>query len=234
MRGRLLLVVAVLVLAVPGLLLAKGIDLYSLFPNLTLGADPSGTDSVYLTCAAVTATTVTMKVHVVTENGADPNDALAGIDIELQGTADQGGVTLDTTVATVYGGSAVVNWGYLSVFLPGGNPGSFPLDIKLGAVELDTLDDPLGQPLGAGDHVFATLKFNISSPTNISANGTTISSGPATLVTNLANGYSVAVSGETCGPFVPTLSEWGLILFGVVLFGSLVWYLRRRPITAAA
>jgi hypothetical protein len=173
-----------------------------------------------------------MAVHVVTDN-ADPFDALQGVELELAVTVDQGGVTLNDTDPSVYGGSAVVNWGIRSVNVVGGNPSSYPMQLKLGAVELDTAD--AGAPLGPGDHLFATLVFNVSSPTNINVSGTTIQNGPATLVTTQANGYSAAVTGETCGPIVPTLSEWGLILFGVVLFGGMVWYLRRqRPATVAA
>jgi hypothetical protein len=200
---------------------------------LTLGFDPDGPDSVYVTCAGITSTTLTLQVRVVTDNAAD-SDAIAGIQVELEATADQPGVTLDTTVATVFNGSAVQVWddSILSVYVAsnGGDPSVFPLQVIVGGAEFH------GSPtyLGPSDHLFATLKFNISSPTNISVNGTTISSGPGTLVTALANGYSVAVTGETCGPIVPTLSEWGMILFGVVLFGSLVWYLRRKPVTAAA
>lgn len=232
MRGRLIAVAAVLVLALPGLLLAKGFDLYSLFPNLTLGSDPNGADSVYVVCSGLSQTDLTMQVRVGTDN-ADPFDALQGIDVELLVTADQPGVTLDVTDATVYGTSAVNNWGVRSVNVIGGNPSAFPMQLKLGAVELDTAD--AGSPLVAGDYLFATLRFNTSSPTNISASGTTISNGPATLVTTLANGYSATVLAGTCGPAVPTLSEWGLILFGVVLLGGLVWYVRRRkPVTVAA
>lgn len=233
MRGRLLAVAAILVLALPGLLLAKGVDLYTLFPNLTLGSDPGAADMVYIACTGITGNTVTAQVHVVTD-APTTDDYLQGLDIELEATADQGGVTMDTTVATVYAGSAVQIWNdsLLSVYVAsgGGDPSVFPLQVKLGAVELHSSPNYLGP----GDHIFATLKFNVSSPTNLSINGTTISSGPATLVTTVANGYSAAVTGETCGPIVPTLSEWGMILFGAVLFGSLVWYLRRKPVKAAA
>lgn len=232
MRGRLLAVAAILVLAVPGLLLAKGIDLYSLFPNLTLGADPNGADNANVVAAGLTTTTQTLQVHAITDN-AVPADYLQGIDIELLVTAP-GGVTLDTTVATVYGGSAVNNWGIksVSVLSNGGDPSMYPLQVKLGAVELDTAD--AGSPLGPGDYVFATLKFNVSSPGEICAEGTCISDCPATFVTTEANGYTVQVTSGCSSPSVPTLSEWGLILFGVILFGSLVWYLRRRPATASA
>ena len=232
MRGRLLAVAAILVLAVPGLLLAKGIDLYSLFPNLTLGSDPGAADYCYVACAGITANTLTLQIHVVTDAPINPDDYLQGIQLGLIATPDQGGVTLDTTVATVYGGSAVSNWGLKSVAVTsgGGDPSSYPLNATLGAVELDTAD--AGAPLGPGDYVFATLKFNLSSPTNICAE----EDGDPTLVTVLANGYVVPFTPLTqcCGPAVPTLSEWGLILFGVILFGSLVWYLRRRPVTASA
>ena len=82
MRGRLIALAAVLVLALPALLLAKGFDLYSLFPNLTLGTDPNGADSVYVVCAGISQTDLTLKVRVGTDN-ADPFDALQGIDVEL-------------------------------------------------------------------------------------------------------------------------------------------------------
>lgn len=233
MRGRLIAVAAILVLALPGLLLAKGVDLYALFPNLTLGIDPGQADSVYVACGSQSATQLTVLVYVGTDN-ADPNDYLQGVDVELTATADQPGVTLDTTVTTVYGGSDVQSWGdsllSVSVLSGGGNPSVFPLQLKLDAVELHASP----AYLVTGDHLFATLRFNISSPTNITITGTYANPNSATLVTTLANGYGATVLAGACGPVVPTLSEWGLILFGVVLLGGIVWYLRRKPITAAA
>jgi len=234
MRGRLLAVAALLVLAVPGLLLAKGIDLYSLFPNLILGSDPNGVDSVYVIAAGATATTKTLQVRVFTDN-ADPADALQGIDVSLDISAANAGATLDTTVATVFNGSAVSGWGIQSVNVEtsGGDPSSFPpMVVTLGAVELDTAD--AGGSLPAGDYLFATLKFNLTSPVSkICAEGGCSDGCPATLVTTLANGYSVEVTSGCALDAIPTLSEWGLILFGVALFGSLVWYLRRRPAMAS-
>ena len=228
MRGRLLTVAMILVLVIPGFVLAKGIDLYSLFPNLTLGVDPNGADSVYAVCGGQSANHMDVLVYIGTDN-ADPNDYIQGVELELLATADQGGVTLDDTEATTYAGSAVSSWFIQSVAVEGGNPSAFPLEVKLGAV------DSSAAPLAAGDHLFATLRFNISSPTNITLNGTTITNGPATLVTTLANGYNPSVLGTACGPVVPTLSEWGLIIFGVVLLGGIVWYVRRhRPATVAA
>ena len=211
----------------PTLSPAKGIDLYSLFPNLTLGSDPNGTDYVYLSCAGITANTFTLQVHVVTDNVA-PMDYLQGIDVCLVATANQPGVTFDTTEATVFASSAVNGWGIKSVDTPNGPPNSFPLVIHLGAVELDTAD--AGSVLGPGDYVFATLKFNLTSRTDIC--GAEINDCDPTLVTTLANGYIVHFSPpETCCDCrcfpIPTLSEWGLILFGLVLFGTLIWYLRR-------
>jgi len=231
MRGRLLAVAAILVLAVPGLLLAKGVDLYSLFPNLTLGSDPGVADYVYVDCAGITANTLTLRVHVVTD-APTTDDYLQGIQVDVKVTTDQGGVTLDTTVATAYASPSAVNsWGLKSVAVFGsGDPSVYPLQATFGAVELDSSD--AGAPLGPGDYVFATLKFNLSSPTNICC----AEGDDPTLVTVLANGYAVSFTPleKCCGPAVPTLSEWGLILFGVVLFGSLVWYLRRRPVMASA
>jgi len=229
--GFLLIGLAVSVLA--GSSSAAGIDLYSLFPNLTLGSDPDSTDYCYVAVAGITANTLTLQLHVVTDN-SNSADYLQGIDVALDLTADQAGATLDTTVATVFGGSAVSGWGIQSahVYTSGGNPSSFPLSIELGAVELDTAD--AGAPLGPGDYVFATLKFNLTSPVcPICTEGGCFDGCPAMLVTTVANGYTVQVtpSCPQCG--IPTLSEWGLILFGVVLFGSLVWYLRRRRWAAA-
>jgi hypothetical protein len=221
-------------LVFPGLILAKGIDLYSMFPNMTLGVDPMGADSAYAVCAGQTANTLDVEVWVGTDN-SDPNDALQGLSLEMLITADQPGVTLDTTVSTVYNGSAVQNWDdsilLVGVWSGGGDPSVFPLSLKVGGADVSL---PINA-LGAGDHLIATLRFNISSPTNISVNGTTISDGPALLVTTLANGYDAAFLGTACGPTVPTLSEWGLIIFAVALLVGMVWYLRRRsPATVTA
>ena len=228
MRGRLLKVALILGLVFPGLLLAKGVDLYSLFPNLTLGSDPNGADSVYVACAGITATTLTLQVRVVTDN-ADPFDALQGVGVELLINTDQPGVTLDTVKANVFAGGFAAGWSdnTRSVDVVGNDPSVYPSQVQIQAVDFSAA-------IGPGDYLYATLLFNLSSPTNINAGGTTIVSGPATLVTTLSNAYSVAVKAAACGPSVPTLSEWGLILFSLLLLGTVVWYLRRKPGTVSA
>jgi hypothetical protein len=213
----------------PTLSSAKGIDLYSLFPNLTLGFDPGIQDTVYIdsTCE-LTATTLTVDVRVKTD--AAPGDSIQGIFVPLVINADQPGVTLDTTIASTYTGTALQSWDdsvdlYVSVTSGGGDPSVFPLNVIVGGVNVNWNPSTV---LGDGDHLIAKLKFNVSTPTNICVVDTFNWYGSLMLVTTQANGYTPAFMGGCCGPAVPTLSEWGLILFGVVLFGTVVWYLRRR------
>lgn len=222
-----------LFILLPNLSSAKGIDLYSLFPNLTLGFDPGIQDTVYTTCDTLTATTLTIDVRVKTD--AAPGDSIQGIFVPLVINADQPGVTLDTTVASAYTGTALQSWDdtvlYVSVTSGGGDPSVFPLNIIVGGVNVNWNPSTV---LGAGDHLIAKLRFNVSTPTNICVADTFQSQGNGLmLVTTQANGYTPAFMGGCCGPAVPTLSEWGLILFGVVLFSTLVWYLRRRRHAAA-
>ncbi|OGC78071.1 MAG: hypothetical protein A2Z27_03895 [candidate division Zixibacteria bacterium RBG_16_50_21] len=232
MRRTLVYLIILGLLALPGVISARGVDFYSLFPNLVLGSDPNGTDSVYTDCGGITANQVTLQVRVKTDN-ADPNDALQGIYIPIELSADQAGVTLDSTVTSAYTGSAVQNWQtdgamYVSVVSNGGDPSGFPMQLVLDGVDLDQSD-----VLGAGDHLVASLKFNVSQPTNICATGTfEFQSNGIALVTTEANGYTPAFTGGCCGPIVPSLSEWGLILFGITLLLGLVWYVRKRRVAA--
>jgi len=229
MRRTLVCLIVLGLLALPVLGQAKGISLYNLFPNLILGADPNGADSVYTDCGGMTTTQLTLQVRVKTDN-ADPVDALQGIYLPIVISADQPGVTLDTALASAYTGTAVQNWDdsvlYVSVVSNGGDPSTFPMQLVLGGVDLDQSD-----ALGPSDHLVANLKFNISQPTNICATGTfEFQSNGIMLVTTEANGYTPAFIGGCCGPIVPSLSEWGLIFFGVLLLVGLVWYVRNRRV----
>ena len=84
-------------------------------------------------------------------------------------------------------------------------------------------------PLGAGDYLLANLVFSLSSPTEICVDSThDIRGFGIYMVTELAMDYYTQWGGSLCcGPIVPALSEWGLIAFGVLLLGSLVFYLSR-------
>jgi hypothetical protein len=50
---------------------------------------------------------------------------------------------------------------------------------------------------------------------------------------DLANNAFQKTIGE-CSSGIPTLSEWGLIIFGLLLIGTIVWYLRRRKLVPAS
>ena len=225
MKRGLSIVIFYLFLLLQGLATAGGFDLHTFFPNLIMGTDPNGPDSVYVACGSQSPTQSIMQVRIGTDN-LNPDDYIQGVSLELLASADEPGVCLDTSLAAVFGGGAVSGWGLKTIYLPGGDPCAFPLQIKLGAVELDTAD--VGVPLGPGGYLFADLRFGVSAPTNITVTGTNISNGPAIFVTTSADGYSPKVKANTCGPIVPTLSEWGLIFFSALLLSGIIWYVRRH------
>ncbi|OGC93864.1 MAG: hypothetical protein A2142_04090 [candidate division Zixibacteria bacterium RBG_16_48_11] len=209
--------------------IAEEFDLHTLFPNLVMGFDPEGDlDTVYITCGGVTATSVILEVRMKTDNNGSGNCIIATY-MPLVITADKPGVTLDTTYPTP--GPASWSAGKY-VQSAGGNPSVFPMQLLVGGA---CLFDTLCTCLTNGDYLLANLKFDVSEPTNICIPDWYSSKfGGLLLVTDLANGYSPGFVGNCCGPFVPTLSEWGLILFGLVLFGILVWYLRKTRVKTAA
>ncbi|OGC78072.1 MAG: hypothetical protein A2Z27_03900 [candidate division Zixibacteria bacterium RBG_16_50_21] len=226
MRRPLVCLVILGLLALPGVVSAKGIDFYDLFPNLVLGSDPGGTDTVAVANGGLTPTQQIIEIQVETDN-ADSADFLQGIQVDILLEADCQGVTLDTTVNTVFSGTAVSGWGIRSVQLSGdGDPSTFPKTLRLGAVELGNTD--AGDPLPPGDHLFAKLVFSLSEPCNIC--GTFTFDDPTMLVTVSANGYQPAAVNGCFGPVVPTLTEWGLIFFGFLLLIGLVWYVRNRKV----
>ena len=235
MRKTTLIILFCSLFLLPGTLLAKNLDFYSMFPSLTLGFDPTGvgTDTVRPVNGGLTATQQKVLIRVKTDN-ANPDDYLQGVQVDVAITVDCQGVTLDETEATVFGGSAVEFWGIKAVGPLDPLAANIPETLRVGAVELDTLDP--GAPLPAGDHLFATLVFNLSEPCNICCEVVVDTNGPdpTILVTTLANGYYPVVEEDCCGPAIPTLSEWGLILFGAVLLAGLIWYIRRKRAPATA
>jgi len=234
MRKTILFILFSLLFLVPGTLLAKNLDFYSIFPNLTLGFDPTGdnTDTARAVCAGLTATQQKVEIRVITDN-ANPDDYLMGVQVDAYITVDCQGVCLDTTLDSLFAGTPVANWGIRSfkkIINP--DPCVWPDTVRIAAVELDTLDP--GAPLGGpGNHHFATLRFNLSEPCNICCDIQPYCNDncdPTIFVTTLGNGYGPVVQGDCCGPAVPTLSEWGLILFGLTLLLGIVWYVRRTKV----
>jgi len=93
--------------------------------------------------------------------------------------------------------------------------------------------------LGPGDYLVANLVFSVSGPTNICVDTTSypLSGPPFVVVLQVATtgsqtipvvDYTPGWVGECCGPSVPTLTEWGLVAFSILLLGTIAFYLRRR------
>ena len=239
MRKIILIILFCSLFLLPGTLLAKSLDFYSMFPSLTLGFDPTGvgTDTVRPVNGGLTATQQKVLIRVKTDN-ANPEDYLQGVLVDAYITVDCQGVCLDTTLASLFAGTAVANWGIRSFRKVNPDPCVWPDTVRIAALELDTLDP--GAPLDSGDHLFATLVFNFTNgPCDICCKVVPCPPtdpacvDPTLLVTTLANGYYPAVRGDCFGPAVPTLSEWGLILFGLTLLLGIVWYVRRQKVATA-
>src|SRR3990172_4388775 len=107
MRKTILIILFSLLFLLPGTLLAKNLDFYSMFPNLTLGFDPTGdnTDTARAVNGGLTATQQKVLIRVITDN-ANPDDYLQGVQVDVDiTTKDCQVVSLDTTDASVFGGS---------------------------------------------------------------------------------------------------------------------------------
>jgi hypothetical protein len=106
--------------------------------------------------------------------------------------------------------------------------------LLLGGIAIGIDDTALGQ----GNHLIAKLSFGSS---NLEISVDTISVGIGTdfplYVTTMGAyppgsiDYQPKWRPACCGPVVPTLSEWGLIIFSFLLLASLIFYLRRRTST---
>ena len=205
---------------------AEAFNLYDYFPNLVPGQDPGQPDTLYTVCESQTAGQQVIQIRLKTDN-VGALDSVAGAFIPLLVTTDKPAVLLDTTVATTFSGTASQVWDVLAVDVQtsGGNPGSFPMTVVVGGVTFDTIG-----ALGPGDHLLARLVFSLSEPTTICVDTTHTLTGPICcldLVTFGAVDYVPQGYKICCGPAVPTLSEWGLILFSLLLLASIVWYLKR-------
>jgi len=55
----------------------------------------------------------------------------------------------------------------------------------------------------------------------------------ALLQSEIQDIFNAGSAGKCKSKSIPTLSQWGLIIFGLLLFGTIVWYLRRRKLAPA-
>jgi len=238
MHKLLLYLIAILVAIFLFLPCVEAFNLYDYFPNLVPGQDPGQPDTLYVVCQNQTASSQVLQVRVKTDN-VSTGDSIQGFSVVLRMTVDQPGVTLDTTTATTYAGTALSNWEFLSsdVYPPNSDPSVFPMYLTLGGVDFDAQN-----MLAAGDYLLANLVFSLSRSTNICVDTTSVANifDPSdTLTTVLVTGGSFSNVIEyvpqwrpaCCGPVVPTLSQWGLIVFSLLLLTSLIFYLRRRTST---
>lgn len=229
MRKIILITFVCTLFLLPNLVIAGEFNLHTYFPNLIMAPDPDSQDTVYVACGGQSATQITLQVRIKTDN-FDPNDYLVGFFIPLEISVDKPGVTLDTGLSATYTGTALQSWDdtftVVTVASGSGDPSVFPMQVLVGGVDLT-----FSKAVGPGDHLLANLKFNVSEPTNVCVTGTFLYQGNGLMVvTGLAWGYVPAFVPACCGPVVPTLTEWGLIVFGVLLLGGIFWYLRRRRI----
>ena len=200
------------------------------FPGLVLSLqDPNNPDTIYVNCAEGGIIELRMK----TDN-QNPNDYVAGVYAPLFITTDQPGITLDTQVATTFAGTAVENFFLKAVNVsttPVPDPSVFPMQLIVGAVATGGTEI---YSLPPGDHLWARLHFSVSQPTTICVDTMTIvPDNPVQAVTRQAEGYHPIWQGACClaEANIPTLSEWGLIIFSFLLLTSLIFYLRRRTST---
>ncbi len=203
------------------------------FASNTAGVDPAGPDTLYFTCAGNS-----IELRYFTDNTA-PSDSIIGFYIPLIITTDKPGVVLDTTVNTAFSGTAVENWDAKVVNVCtlncanccGRDPSVFPMGLLIGTHDGFDADRHC---LAAGDYLIASLTFSVSEPTTICIDTTSqINIGnPLEIVTNYAVGYVSQWKAGCCdiGDPIPTLTEWGLIVFAVVLLASMFFLIRLRSV----
>jgi hypothetical protein len=208
-------------------------DLLQYFANPNWGDDPLQPDTVYLVCTNLSPAQQVIQVRLKTDN-LGRTDSIVGVYIPVIITTDKPGVTLDTTIATTFGGTDISSWQFLAVVVGTDNsedPSKFPMKLVFGG------DDPVQFPhlLANGDYLIASLSFSVSEPTNICIDTTSqvLTGLPLLLTTAYAVDYPPQWQEACCyiQGSIPTLSEWGLIIFSFLLLASLIFYLRRRTST---
>lgn len=204
-------------------------DFLQYFANPNWGVDPQQPDTVYLVCSQSGNSQQIVQIRLVTDNSGYA-DSVLGFYLPLIITTNQTGVVLDTTIATIFTGTDCQEW-YQGVYLQYGDPSLFPMKMTVGAVGLG----PHPASLSPGNHLLARLVFNVSEPTKICLDTTShVSTGlPLLLTTRYPSvDYQPQWRPACCDQVVPTLSEWGLVVFSILLFTLVILYLRRRTKTA--
>jgi len=196
--------------------------------------DPLEPDTLYTVCLNQTANQQVIQINLTTDN-IEAGDSIQGIIMSLLITTDRPGVTLDTTVATTYAGTALANWeiAVVSVTTALGDPSVFPMLLKIGGVDFgENLN-----LLGSGDYLLANVVFSVTEPTNLCVDSfldRREDLASLVLTTSSSVDYFPQWVGACCGPqppsptLVPTLSQWGFIIFSLLLLGTLAYYIQRR------
>jgi hypothetical protein len=205
------------------------------FSYVNTAQDPGQPDLVYVVADSQTSNQQVFQVRLKTDN-VDDGDSVIGIGLVMEITTDRPGVTLDTSYATALNGSAL-DGADVSVFsvwdtsgVGGVDPTVFPMLVVLAGINIE---EPI---VGPGDHLLANLVFSLTNPTYYMCVDTTARFGHLELqvVTESGEGYSPHWQAACCCPVVPTLSEWGLVIFSLLLLASVAYYILRRRRRAAA
>ncbi len=204
-------------------------DLLAYFANPNWGDDPGEPDTLFIFCINETQNQQIFQFHYKTDNMND-GDSVVGMYIPLIITTDQPGVTLDTTIAATYAGTVLADWPYLAVSVFGG-PDQFPMQLVIGGHFFGT-----GTQMGAGEHIVANLTFSIAQPCEICVDtDSSFHLGyPVHVVTEFAIDYVPQWREACCGPVVPTLSQWGLIIFALILLSGLIYFIHSRRVPTQA
>jgi hypothetical protein len=190
--------------------------------------DPQGAlDSHYATCTGPTKnpntgkTELTFRVRYRIDNTG--GNKVAGFALVYKITGSN--ITwIDTTVSRVFAGSGVQHFDILTVNKEiNPDPSVGPFEISFGAVNFSG---------GVtGDSLLANIIIAVNDNGTVCIDTAhTIFDVDLNFITELAVGYIPGWSGPYCCPvtfLVPTLTEWGLLIFGALLLGLLIFYLRR-------
>ena len=141
--------------------------LFFIFGNLAGAAapDPGNPDTAYVECAGISQGALLIKIMFVTDNVGDTNK-IDGFSFPLRLTNSNPAANpvLDSSWTATYAGSAAGEFSALStwVYSNGGDPGIFPLQYNLTAINLQN-----SPAIGAGRYLFANLIIHLEDTTTI-------------------------------------------------------------------
>jgi hypothetical protein len=206
------------------------------FASNASGVDPAEPDTLYMTCSGNT-----IELRYFTDNTA-PSDSIVAFYIPLVVTTDKPGVVLDTTVNTAFTGTALENWDAKTVNVCtlscfggccGRDPSIFPMALLIGGNDAFDADR---NGLVSGDYLIAKLAFTVSEPTTICIDTTSQFNigAPLEVITDFAVGYTPQWEAGCCdiAGAIPTLTEWGLIIFAALILVGMIVIIRRKRLRA--